>query len=202
MLISTYDLIARWAFEGTFFDDTNNYNAILINNPLFVVNGYVNEAIAFSSSSNQYLSTSYIPLASNSFTIEAWLYPTGFPNSVDHSVFGLCTSASTNQCLYLTIRNMGSTYRLYLGFYGDDCSGTTSVALNQWIHVAFVFDSVTLPQSIYLNGNLDSTCIATAPFTGSTGAATIGYIPGLVSLSGSNYFEVKYRVVFRNTLIQ
>jgi hypothetical protein len=169
------------------------YNATPINNSTFLTNGYLNQAVSLNASASQWLVTSYIHLANTSFTVDAWLYPTAFHNSKDHSILGLCPSISNDRCLHLTIRKSGSNYNLYLGFFGDDCQGTTSLSLNRWIHVAFVFDKVTLKQSIYLNGILDSSRTASASLLAFTGNVTIGNILALVSLGGTNLFQVVRR---------
>ncbi|CAF0986585.1 unnamed protein product [Rotaria sp. Silwood1] len=187
--MSSSDFIAKWSFENTFLDKTNNFNATPINSPSFVNSGYVNKALSLSSIANQYVTTSYIPLVNVSFTIEAWLYPTGFPNTMDHSILGLCTHPGSNQCLHLTIRKVGSLYKLYMAFFGDSCLGNGSVTANKWTHVAFVFDQTTLIQSLYLNGVLDNACIATAPLKSSIGNVTIGSSPGIVSAYGNNSFQ-------------
>ncbi|CAF3699645.1 unnamed protein product [Rotaria sp. Silwood1] len=194
--MSSSDFIAKWSFENTFLDKTNNFNATPINSPSFVNSGYVNKALSLSSIANQYVTTSYIPLVNVSFTIEAWLYPTGFPNTMDHSILGLCTHPGSNQCLHLTIRKVGSLYKLYMAFFGDSCLGNGSVTANKWTHVAFVFDQTTLIQSLYLNGVLDNACIATAPLKSSIGNVTIGSIPGIVSAYGNNSFQSQSNASF------
>jgi hypothetical protein len=177
--------------NGHFLDETNNFNLTAVDNPSFVTNGYVNEAVWFNS--NQYLVTSYIPLASTSFTIECWIFPTGYPNSNDHSILGLCSNPYNNRCLHLTIRKSSSTFRFYLSFFGDNCLGNTDVQLFKWTHVAFVFDMSTYAQSIYINGIIDQICISATPLlaTNSSGSVTIGYIPDIVPAYGSNFFQVK-----------
>jgi hypothetical protein len=167
------------------------YNATPIQTPTFVSNGYVNQALFFTATAIQSLSAPYIPLAYTSFTIEAWLKPTSFPNLVDHSILGLCPSPSAHLCLYLVIRTIASNHYLYFGFFGDDCQGNTSLTANQWIHAAFVFDLSTLTQSIYLNGLLDNKCIASAPFMASTGSVTIGTVPGIIPINYVNFFQVE-----------
>ena len=161
-----------------------------MNNPMFITNGYAKNALSLSASSNQYLITTFIPLSTTSFTIEAWIYPTGFPNTLDHSIFGLCSGPGPNQCLHLTIRKTASVFRLYFGFNTNDCLGNETLTINKWAHVAFVFDQSTLEQSIYLNGILDNRCTASATLAVNSGNATIGNIPLIVSTSGNNFFQV------------
>jgi hypothetical protein len=188
--ISSSDLLAKWTFDGTYLDQTNTYNAIPVNIPSFYASGYVNEALTLSQSSSQYVYTSYIPLINASFTIELWLYPTSYPNSTDQSILGLCTNLSSDQCLHTTIRNFAGTRRLYMSFFGDNCSSNATVLVNQWTHAAFVFDSITLTMSIYQNGVLVGNCIAAFPLQGNANNVTIGYIPGIVAAYGTNYFQV------------
>jgi hypothetical protein len=189
--ISSSDLLAKWTFDGTFVDQMNTYNATSVNSPSFTANGYVNQALVLTAASNQYLYTSYIPLINASFTIELWLYPTAYPNQTDNSILGLCTNLSSDRCLHLTIRNFAGTHRLYMSFFGDNCSSNTNVSLNHWTHAAFVFDSTTLAMSIYQNGLLVGNCIAALPLQGTANNVTIGYIPGIVATYGTNYFQVK-----------
>ncbi len=181
--------LARWTFDNTLTDITNVYNATSYNNPSFVINGYVNQALFFNASLNQSLSAPYIPLAYTSFTIEVWLQPTLFPNVEDHSILGLCPNSAPNQCLHLVIRQINSNHYLYFGFFADDCQGNTPVTLNQWIHAAFVFDITTLTQSIYINGILDNSCTASSPIIATTGSVTIGTVPGIIPLDNMNFYQ-------------
>ncbi|CAF0927986.1 unnamed protein product [Rotaria sordida] len=187
--ISSSGLLAKWTFNGTFHDEMNTYTAIAMNNPSFISNGYVNRALVLNATSNQYLYTSYIPLINASFTVELWLYPTGWPNPIDHAILGLCTNPSNDQCLHLTIRNFTSIHSLYMSFAGDNCESNESVPLNTWTHAAFVFDKVTLAMSMYRNGNLVGYCISALPLQGIENNVTIGYIPGIVAVYGSNFFQ-------------
>ncbi|CAF0973494.1 unnamed protein product [Rotaria sordida] len=187
--ISSSGLLAKWTFNGTFHDEMNTYTAIAMNNPSFISNGYVNRALVLNATSNQYLYTSYIPLINASFTVELWLYPTGWPSPIDHAILGLCTNPSNDQCLHLTIRNFTSIHSLYMSFAGDNCESNESVPLNTWTHAAFVFDKVTLAMSIYRNGNLVGYCISALPLQGIENNVTIGYIPGIVAVYGSNFFQ-------------
>ena len=88
--LSSTDLLAEWSFDSTLMDQTNNFNATPYNNPSFITNGYLKQALSFNVAANQSLYTSYIPIANSSFTVHLWLYPTGYPNIKDHSILGLC----------------------------------------------------------------------------------------------------------------
>lgn len=188
--ISTSGLLANWPFDGTYLDQTNTYNAVPVNSPTFVTNGYVNQAVQFNPSTSTYLHTSYIPLINASFTIEVWLYPTGYPNAYDHSILGLCTTPINNQCLRLTVRNFAGVYRLFMAFSGDDCSSTLSVPLNQWTHAAFTFNLATHAMLVYQDGVLGGNCTAGQPLLATPTNVSIGYIPGIVSTYGANFFQV------------
>ncbi|CAF1051646.1 unnamed protein product [Rotaria sordida] len=76
-----------------------------------------------------------------------------------------------------------------MSFAGDNCESSESVPLNTWTHAAFVFDKVTLAMSIYRNGNLVGYCISALPLQGIENNVTIGYIPGIVAVYGSNFFQ-------------
>jgi hypothetical protein len=61
-----------------------------------------------------------------------------------------------------------------MGFYHDDLAGVTLLALSRWYHVAYVFDSANLNQSVYLNGVLDNSTIANSCYRGNNGSLTVG----------------------------
>ena len=168
------------------------FNATPYNNPPFITNGYVNQALSFNASANQSLYTSYIPITNSSFTVNGWLYPTGYPNNKDHSIFGLCYSRTTSMCLHLTIRNSSSNYYLYMGFMNNDCSSAQTIPLNAWIFVGFVFDLTTMKQSVYVNGVLSRQCTAIAPIMVTSQNVTIGSIPVLAGTSDTNVFQVSF----------
>jgi hypothetical protein len=120
-----------------------------------------------------------------------WLYITGLQNVTDHGIFCYCSQITIYNCLYLTIRQTGSNYYLYLGFYQADCEGITPLTLNTWIHAAFVFDSTTLTQKIYRNGVLENSCTQASALTVTPTNITIGFLPLMYATSGGvAYFQV------------
>jgi hypothetical protein len=131
--ISSTSLLARWQFEGSYVDQTNLYNGTPSTSRPTFVQGFVGQAVSFTASSSQLLSTSYIPLVNRSFTVDGWFYPTGFPGSGDNTIVGICPSTSgTSPCLHIVIRHSPSTMtHFHFGFYGDDVDGTLSVATGQ-----------------------------------------------------------------------
>lgn len=153
-------------------------------------NGYLNQAVSFNANLSQSLVTSYIPLGNMSFTIDVWLYPTGYPNAADHSILGLCPVLLPDQCLHLIFRKSGSGSQLHFGFYYDDCQGNTYIPLNKWIYATFVFDISTKTQWIYLNGVLECNRIASSALLAFTGNVYIGWVPGLEGVPGDDYFQV------------
>lgn len=138
----------------------------------------------FNASVRQAMFTSFIPLNNVSFTAQAWIKLTGYPNPSDYSIVGLCPSQITNYCLHINIRNK----KLYFGFYFNDVQGGTIITLNEWIHTAFVFDISTMSQTVYLNGFQDGQASVSSPLLVESGNFTIGTNEG-VALP-HNYFQV------------
>jgi hypothetical protein len=188
-------VLALWPFDGSYNDNTTVYDGyISVNLPSFVT-GYFGQAASFNTTAKQAMYTQYIPLANVSFSVEAWIQPTGYPNTDnDHNIVGLCTNSSGNLCLQILIRNK----KLYFGFYGDDCTGVTNISLNQWIHVAFVFDVTIKLQTIYLNGFLygnhtANNALSTLPRNFTIGTnALIGY--------PNSFFQVRLKIIIYSLL--
>ncbi|CAF4895469.1 unnamed protein product, partial [Rotaria socialis] len=162
---------AFWPLDNNALELYNGLNGVLSGTPSYTTSflGY-GAAISLSQASSQYvyISPTVIPLDSRSFTIEAWIYPTGFTAS-DFGIFGQCQATITNQCLHFTSRNL----MLYCGFFGDDIAGVTTLTMNAWSHVACVYDSTAQIQQVWLNGVLDASRSA-SPYQGLYGATTIG----------------------------
>jgi hypothetical protein len=172
-----------------------NYNATSINGPTFVL-GYVGQALSLNSASNQYLSTSFIPLTSTSFTIDGWIYPTSYSNlKGTHSIAGLCPQESPNQCvefdLHSNVTSVSSTGE-FAFFDTAALHGSIAIPLNQWTHVAIVYGKSSKRQYFYVNGVLDNTKSGSNGFLGTNGTFYIGNNYELTSDStyGVNNFYV------------
>jgi hypothetical protein len=163
---------------STFTDNSSNSNVITANGSVTqstAQSKFGGKSILFTSS-NSFLTfpSSNIFNFSNDFTIEAWVYPTSYVTYA--TILEGRTSASYQNyvCgLYYT----GGVYRL--DFVNDGGAGTrltassTSVALNQWSHIAFVRSGSTL--ACYVNGTKDSTTVSySSSLTNASSTLTIG----------------------------
>ena len=112
----------------------------------------------------------FLPLFNRSWTFEVWIYLVTVTNGIDYPIVEQSELQTMSKCLYLTVRNR----KLRIGFFGDDLTGFMNLSASRWYHAAFVYDSDTRNQSIYLDGVLDSTRQANSSYQGTTGALKIG----------------------------
>jgi len=155
--ISKLSRLAFYSFDNVTTDAEGNYPASGTASPSYV-SGWVDSAVSFDYSNNQYLSTLHIPLNYRSFTIDFWFYATNLSSGWDFSFGGQSEATSTGKCLFFNVHYQ----KLYFGFYALDTTGTINISTNQWYHTAFVYDNTTQIQSIYLNGMLDGNSTRTA----------------------------------------
>ncbi|CAF0747162.1 unnamed protein product [Adineta steineri] len=166
------NLSTFWSFDSNTYDSLNQANATAINNPMyFAAYAGPGNCIMFDGIS-QYAIAPLIDFTNQSFTIELVIFLNTFLKTAMISILSQCASMNeTNQCFNLGILNS----KLFFGFNNDNLYGTTSLAVNQWYHLAFVFDIENLNQRVYLNGVLDGSRTATNPYLGTFGNTIIGY---------------------------
>jgi hypothetical protein len=167
-------LIAFYSFDSVTTDATGTYPASGIVSPTYVT-GWVGSAISFNYSNAQRLSTTHIPLASATFTIDFWFYSTDLTTYWEYSLMGEFTSQAADHVLFLNIRN----HTPYFGFWADDTISTTNVSVNTWYHIAFVYNNTTRQRTIYLNGlsiaqSIGTGYLQTTSSNFTIGGATIG----------------------------
>ncbi|CAF3448374.1 unnamed protein product [Rotaria socialis] len=160
-----------WPFDLNTHDAYNVYNGIQANNPTYVPSPASTTAIHFQSSLKQsvLVTQSIFKLSDSSFTVESWIHPTKL-SGYDNAILAQCSKPSPENCLHLGIRNAA----LYMNYYEENLTGNTALKVNNWYHVAFVFDSVALELSIYLNGKQDATKKISKSYPGTNCMATIG----------------------------
>ncbi|CAF4190543.1 unnamed protein product, partial [Adineta steineri] len=181
--LSNASILGKWHFENNYADEFNLHNGVASGSPnLTFVQGYAGQAISFVANSNQMVSTSYIPLANISFSIDAWIYPTGLTNALHQSICGLCPTAAADQCLHMTLRLTGSSYPLYFGLFMDDVNTNTPATLTKiWVHAAFVYDAKNRTLSVYRDGIFLSGGSTSSGLKATSGSFQIGNLPVLVT---------------------
>ena len=134
-----------------------------------------------------------LQLGSNNFTVEAWVYLTALPSSVESVLFGVegtvaygnLFAINTSGILIINLSSNGSSYNLYNG-----SAFNTALKLNTWYHIAWVRNGTTL--YAFVNGVQESTTYSlstTALYYTSAMIASVGlrptnttyYFPGYVS---------------------
>ena len=165
-----------WTFDSTFQDLSGSFNTIPKNGSNFSsasITGY-GSSLSLARAKSQYLliPSPQLKLNNQSWTFEAWIYPTAIVGGTQYGIIGQCQTNVSYTCLHLVIRNS----KLYLGFFSDDLAGATTLTASKWYHVAFVFDCVNRTQSIYLNGVIDGSRQAAKCFQGYNQSLTFGVI--------------------------
>ena len=180
---------AIFPFDGS-YSDISGYasgTAYGVPAPAFNPACYVGiSSLAFTSGTSQYVQIPYMNF-SQSFTIEAWLFPQT-SLSGDYGIFSQC---DTNfKCLSLSIRNG----RFTLSFDSMNSSNITlfssSLAtLSDYTHLAVAYDATLFQQQIYINGLIDSISNGKVPsFAGTSYGSVTTIAKSMSSAYGSSYF--------------
>jgi hypothetical protein len=111
--------------------------------------------------SNQYLSipnTSTMQMGTSDYTVEAWIYPTANGQANGSNIFGQSAYGVSSQfIIFLNSSNKIGNYIEYDaggGSAGPIITGTTSITLNKWTHIAV--SRVSGVTRIFINGVLDA----------------------------------------------
>src|SRR5712692_9645595 len=159
---TTAGLRAAYSFnEGsgsTVGDASGNNNTGTLNGASWTTQGHTSNALVFGNGYVSLGNPSSLQLT-GSLTLEAWVYPTGWPRD-DAAV--LSKRGDSGDCgwqLDLTIDTGPRT----IGFKLCDPTtgakillyGKTAVSLNTWHHVAGVYDATAKTMHVYLDGKVD-----------------------------------------------
>ena len=162
-----------WTFDSDFKDLYNVYNGVAMSGASLSasvgINGY-GKALSVARASSQYVTVSSpaLLLANDSFTIEAWVYPSSTIGGNDFLIFTQCSStnsATPNRCLQVMTRLGKGFISLY---YGGDCTATSTLSANVWTHLTFVHNVQMRAQLIYVNGKLDGFLNGSSVYIGSS----------------------------------
>ena len=165
-----------WTFDSTFQDVSSTFNTIPVNGPNFSstsITGY-GSSLSLSSSMSQFLEipTPRLKLYNQSWTFEAWIYPTSLGGADDYVIVAQCDAQMNESCFHILIRS----HQLYFGHFNDVASGTKYLTTARWYHVGFTFDCGTRTISIYLDGMLDASHQLKLCFQGVNQSLTVGFI--------------------------
>lgn len=167
-------LVGYWHLDegtSTIAYDASGYgnNGTLNNSPAWAFGSSCKfgNCLYFDNSVQKYVSVadSASTDARTNLTLSAWVYPTGIGGTDSYSTI----LQSSGSGYYLSFHDATNALSCY--WYGKSPAGyhTTSastVPLNQWTHVACVWDSANVYQ--YINGVLSKTTATTGAGTGAT----------------------------------
>ena len=137
------------------------------------ITGY-GSSLQLSLASQQFLlvSAPLLKLYNQSWTFEAWIYPTNIPTIGDNPIVAQCDVGISEKCFIILIRGQ----KLLFGHFNDDASGTKNLTAARWHHVGFTFNCDTRNISIYLDGILDVSKQLNLCFQGVNQSLTVGVV--------------------------
>ncbi len=147
-LLTSSDLICPCNTNGITYPTTHIQNFKTDYQPCFLP-GIIGErsAIRLFCNLKQYVTIDYrFDFRNISFSISTWIYL--YSNQPEMTIFAQCRVHKKAQCLFLRIKNQ----KMLFGFYGSDTSGNTTLKINHWHHVAFVYNYTSRTQTVYLDG--------------------------------------------------
>ncbi|WP_149030914.1 neuraminidase-like domain-containing protein [Moorena producens] len=100
-------------------------------------------------------------LTNNSFTVEAWVKTEERSDGGNPAILGI-EEHGENLGLHLVIQET----KAYMGFYGNDLRGKTSLEDGKWYRIVWRYTKNTQEQAIFINGRLDASKTANGDFQG------------------------------------
>jgi len=139
-------LVSWWPGDGDALDIVSGNDGRLVSGATFAP-GFVNSGNGEAFNLNGYVEIADSPsLRPNTFTIDAWIFPTSYN-------FGFIMGKGDHE-FFLQMASSLKTLRggINVGGYKVH-TGTTTVPLNAWSHVAVTYDGFDI--RLYLDGNLE-----------------------------------------------
>lgn len=123
-----------------------------------------------------------INVANGPYTVSLWVYVNAYTSNTGGGSVGLVGNTAgigaIDGDIHLGIRN----YHIYLGQYGDDLGGSSTLTTNTWYNIVYMIDS-SKQQRVYLNGVLDGSKTASGYLTNGLNEYGTGPFDG--NLTGS-----------------
>lgn len=169
----------------------NFYSFLLIVSSLTFIKGQTPQNALHFDKINDYATAanaSGLLVGKNTYSLSAWVYPTN-PNPAYPNFDGILGIRNESNCDFYILQLSATTYEARF----RNSSGTPftiaspSVTLNQWQHLALVYDGTTL--KFYKNGVLSGSTAATGSFNNATQALHLGRLP--LNATTSFYFGGK-----------
>ncbi|QLY24964.1 S-layer family protein [Bdellovibrio sp. KM01] len=167
-------LVAYWKLDNNFNDSVGSYTATNNGSVPFSTPGRIGSHSATFSTTSTYGSVAAGPDLSGSFTISAWVYPTGAGSSF-RTIASYGNSSGNNTGWYLQYTNAG-----YVRFQFSNTSDALSpyaylsADRNKWVHIVATYDGTSKLRTIYRNGLRMNGSTATGNITTVNGAFKIG----------------------------
>ena len=166
-----------WTFDSTFQDVSGIFNTIPVNGPNFSSSSITEygSSLQLLRASQQFLlvSSPLLKLYNQSWTFEAWIYPTDLSGTNSYVIVAQCDIGADGKCFHIIIQSQ----KLFFGQFNDNASGTKTLVPSTWHHVGFTFDCDNRHISIYLDGMLDASQQLNRCFQGVNQSLTVGVIP-------------------------
>ncbi|CAF1374380.1 unnamed protein product [Adineta ricciae] len=167
----------QWLFDGNLNDSFGNYPGISANgNIQWISPDYSGNRKAAYFANKSYVIVPYtLELIDTSFTVSTWirLLSNRPLNTSEFGIFTHCENINDNNCLYMSIRYG----KLFFSLNNNNVIGNSFLTSNIWYHVAYVYDRITLTQSVYINGQLDGVLSSTGIYQGNASQIWIGASP-------------------------
>jgi hypothetical protein len=189
-LLLQADNAANGAQNNTFLDSSSNNFAITRNggNPGMTQGTFTPFSQGWSNyfgGAGNYLSNTSAALigaSTSTFTAEAWIYMTAAPTSDVNAIGSVITldgqaASNINYMGFGVISNQKVTVR-WFDSASKSCTGSSTLALNTWYHIALVANSNAL--AIYVNGIPET-------LTGTTTLTNRGGTSNEFAISANNY---------------
>jgi hypothetical protein len=187
-------LVAHWQFEegsGTTVSDSsgNSHNGTFVGNPQWVTGEIGNYALDFDG--DDYIDLDDVLNGQSATTLTAWFYARSLSGSKMIQLIG----EGGDQYGYSLGVNNG-TGNLYFGVVNSETEyvarySNSNINLNEWNHLAGVYDGSTGVVRLYLNGSEVASATAPAAVGNAAQEASIAYDDGVGSMIGyeKDYFD-------------